>query len=150
MSPAARIGVSYGAFLGLFQSLALFLASFLSDGPGGCCALIALFGSIALLAYLAGRMAGQRTGRQAAGLRAGVICTLVGRGFSVGLCFLLSAGLAWVVGPAEALPAEDARARLTFALLACGVLLLLDLALGLFGGWLGGNHGAAEAYVRET
>ena len=149
MSPAARIAVSHGAFLGLLQSLALFLASFLSDGPGGCCVLGVLFGSIALLAYLAGRAAGRRTGRPGAGWRAGVICTLIGRGFSVGLCFALSAGLAWVVGPQEALLVDEARARLAFALVACGVLLLLDVALGLFGGWLGGNHGAAEAYVSE-
>ena len=149
MSPAARIGVSYGAFLGMLQSLALFLMNFLSDGPGGCCGLIALFGSVALLAYLAGRAAGRRTARQGAGLRAGVICTLVGRGFSVGLCFALSAGLAGVIGPPEALGAADARSRLTFALLACGVLLLLDVALGLFWGWMGGNHGAAEAYVSD-
>src|SRR5262245_45561963 len=119
MSPAARIGVSYGAFLGLLQSLALFLAGFLSEGPGGCCALIGLLGSSVLLAYLAGRAAGRRTGREGAGLRAGVICTLVGRGFSVGLCFALSAGLAWIAGPQEALLVEDARARLAFALLAC-------------------------------
>jgi hypothetical protein len=134
-------------FLGLLQSLAFFLASFLGDGPGGCCGLVALFGSIALLAYLAGRAAGRRTGQQGAGLRAGAICALVGRGFSVGLCFALSAALAWVIGPQESLLAEEARSRLSFALLACGVLLLIDVVLGLFGGWMGGNHGAAEAYA---
>jgi hypothetical protein len=150
MKPAVLVGVNCGALLALLQSLCLFLASFFADGPGGCCGVIALVGSVAGLAYVTGYATARRTGHPSTGLQAGVICTALAAILSLASCAGLSAVLTVAAGPPRVLVLSDTVARLAFAGVVCGNLIGLDLGLGALGGWLGGIYGAAAYSPDES
>ena len=142
MRAETRIGLNYGAILGLAGGPCLFLAA---QGTSGCLALAAWLTCAGVCAYLAGRTAGFTLDRAPAGVRAGLVCAAAGLGGTIGTCFAIGAGASLLAGT-PLLPAADAGTLLLFAAIALGVAALYFGAAAL-GGAIGGRQGQEQRPV---